>query len=197
MQTFDFSTEICLGLHCSGCGEYIDVEGSFDLEDDEVTALARLVREHDGETDIDELNLEEELPEVYAKIREAYRDAIGEATTDYWILEGYRNGCFDEDDGVIDALEEEGLFKFEPDLATLRDNLGLDEDEDIPEDDLEDARQEAFEQWKDEYFDSLTEDEQIAFIEKYYNAEVDNTPDDYDFTVEIPQEIADLAEKDD
>lgn len=197
MQKFDFSTEICLGIHCSGCGEYLDIDGSFELEDDEVAALTRLVREHDGETDVDELDLEEELPEVYGKIREAYLDAISEAATNYWVLEGYRNGYYDEDDGVMDALEEDGLFKFEPDLATLRKELDLDEDEDIPEDDLEDARQDAFEQWKDEYFGSLTEDEQIDFIEKYYNAEVDNTPDDYDFTVEIPQEIVDLAEKDD
>lgn len=58
MQRFDFSTEICLGLHCSGCGEYIDVNGSFELEDEEVNALAALVRDHEGETDIDELDLE-------------------------------------------------------------------------------------------------------------------------------------------
>lgn len=48
MQRFDFSTEICPSLHCSGCGEYIDVNGSFELEDEEVNALAALVRDHEG-----------------------------------------------------------------------------------------------------------------------------------------------------
>lgn len=193
MQRFDFSTGICLGLHCSGCGEYIDVNGSFELEDEEVNALAALVRDHEGETDIDELDLEGELPDIYEKIREAYRDAVDEATTNYWILEGYRNGYFEENDGVMEALEEEGLFKFEPNLATLRDELGLGEDEDIPEDDLEEAKEEAFEQWKDEYVDSLPEDELIAFIERFFNAEVENDVNEYDFTIEIPEEIVDMA----
>ena len=115
------------------------------------------------------------------------------ATTNYWILEGYRNGYFEEDDGVMEALEEEGLFKFEPNLATLRDELGLGEDEDIPEDDLEEAKEEAFEQWKDEYVDSLPEDELIAFIERFFNAEVENDVNEYDFTIEIPEEIVDMA----
>ena len=82
----------------------------------------------------------------------------------------------------MEALEEEGLFKFEPNLATLRDELGLGEDEDIPDDDL-----------KDEYVDSLPEDELIAFIERFFNAEVENDVNEYDFTIEIPEEIVDMA----
>ena len=91
------------------------------------------------------------------------------------------------------TMTEEGLFKFEPNLATLRDELGLGEDEDIPEDDLEEAKEEAFEQWKDEYVDSLPEDELIAFIERFFNAEVENDVNEYDFTIEIPEEIVDMA----
>ena len=197
MQSFDFSTEVCLGYHCCGGAEYVDVEGSFELEDEDVKALVQLIRDNDGETDVEELDLENKLPHVYEIIHEAYSDAVDTATTNHWILEGYQNGAFEESDGVMDALEEEGLFKFEPDLAELREELGLEDDEEIPEEDFEDAKQEAFEQWKDGYFASLTEEEQISFIETYYDADVDNSADEYDYTMEIPQEIVDLATKED
>ena len=97
----------------------------------------------------------------------------------------------------MDALEEEGLFKFQPDLDAIREHLGLDEDDEIPDDDLEEAKERAFEEWKDEYFDSLSEDDQISFIESYYCVDVDNSTDDYEITLEIPQEIVELATKED
>ena len=193
MQSFDFSTEVCLGFHCSGCGEYVDAEGSFTLEDEDVNALVQLIRDHNGETDIEALDLENALPNVYETIREAYRDAVAEATMNFWIL----NGAFEENDGIMDALEEEGLFKFEPDLDAIRENLGLDEDDEISDDDIEEAKEQAFEEWKDEYFDSLSEDDQISFIESYYCVDVDNSTDDYEITLEIPQEIVELATKED
>ena len=197
MQSFDFSTEVCLGFHCSGCGEYVDAEGSFTLEDEDVNALVQLIRDHNGETDIEALDLENALPNVYETIREAYRDAVAEATMNFWILNGYLNGAFEENDGIMDALEEEGLFKFEPDLDAIRENLGLDEDDEISDDDIEEAKEQAFEEWKDEYFDSLSEDDQISFIESYYCVDVDNSTDDYEITLEIPQEIVELAPKED
>ena len=41
--------------------------------------------------------------------------------------------------------------------------------------------------------DSLPEDELIAFIERFFNSEVENDVNEYDFTIEIPEEIVDMA----
>ena len=197
MQSFEFSTEVCLGYHCSGRGEYVEAKGSFSLEEEDVHALVKLIRDKGGKTDIVELDLIGSLPNIYETIHEAYRDAVAEATTNHMILEGYRNGYFEENDGVIESLEEEGLFKFDPDLEALREDLGLDEDDEISDEDIEDAKEEAFEEWKDEYFNSLSEEDQVFFIERYYIVNTDNSTDDYDINLEIPQEIVDLATKED
>ena len=93
---------------------------------------------------------------------------------------------------IFPDLDPSGVLSHR-NLATLRDELGLGEDEDIPEDDLEEAKEEAFEQWKDEYVASLPEDELIAFLERFFNAEVENDVNEYDFTIEIPEEIVDMA----
>ena len=197
MQSFEFSTEVCLGYHCSGRGEYVEAKGSFSLEEEDVHALVKLIRDKGGKTDIVELDLIGSLPNIYETIHEAYREAVAEATTNHMILEGYRNGYFEENDGVIESLEEEGLFKFDPDLEALREDLGLDEDDEISDEDIEDAKEEAFEEWKDEYFNSLSEEDQVFFIERYYIVNTDNSTDDYDINLEIPQEIVDLATKED
>lgn len=197
MKSFNFSTEVCLGYHCSGCGEYVNAYGSFSLEDEEVDALVQLIRDYGGETDIEKLDLKGALPKVYETIRDAYDNAVAKATTDHWILEGYLNGYFEENDGVMEALEEQGLFKFEPDLAALREDLGLDEDDELTDEDIEEEKEDAFEEWKDEYFDSLSEVEQISFIKSYYNADVDNGTEDYEIKPEIPTEIVVLATKKD
>lgn len=193
MKTFDFNTEVCLGYHCNGCGEYIDAEGSFSLEEEDVNALVQLIRDHGGEADIEKLGLESALPNVYETIREAYSDAAAEATRKNWLLEGYRNNYFEEDCNVMDVLEEEGLFKFEPDLDALREDLGLDEEDEITDEDIEEAKQEAFDEWKEEYLGSLSEEERFSFIEKYYAADADYSSDYYEVTLELPQEIVDLA----
>ena len=41
--------------------------------------------------------------------------------------------------------------------------------------------------------DSLPEDELIAFIERFFNAEVENDVNEYDFTIEIPEEIVKVS----
>ena len=197
MKTFDFNTEVCLGYHCNGCGEYIDAEGSFSLEEEDVNALVQLIRDHGGEADIEKLGLESALPNVYETIREAYSDAAAEATRKNWLLEGYRNNYFEEDCNVMDVLEEEGLFKFEPDLDALREDLGLDEEDEITDEDIEEAKQEAFDEWKEEYLGSLSEEDRFSFIEKYYAADADYSSDYYEVTLELPQEIVDLVTKKD
>lgn len=185
MKEFDFCFEIFLGYHCCGRGESVSGEGSVKLEDEQVDRLVTLIREKGGETDIDELGLNAECPDIYEALADAYFEAVGRATYRYWLIKGFEDGYYDEPEGMLGALEEAGLFHFEldPDL--------LDEpDEDI----FEEEKEEAFYDWLESYFSSLSEDDQVSFIETWYGDVVDlDGPGDYDYTIEIPQGIIDLV----
>ena len=63
------------------------------------------------------------------------------------------------------------------------------------EEDLEDAKDEAYCEWKDEYIDSLSEDELYAFLLKYYSHVWDDCDDmePGEYEVEIPDGIIELA----
>ena len=176
MKEFPFCVEVCLGFHCSGAGEYTWGDGTLKLEDGQVDQLVSLIRESGGETDLEELGLEEKYPDIYKALEEAYSEAASSATARHWLIAGFEGGYFDEPKGLMEKLEEDGLFKYEP------------------EEDLEYAKDDAFCEWKDEYFESLSEDELYAFLLKYYSHvwdDCDMEPGEYE--VEIPQAIVDLA----
>jgi len=172
MKEFDFSFEIFLGRHCCGIEEYATAEGSITLDDDQVDRLVALIKDNNGETDIEVLDLETKYPEIYETLEDAYTEAANEACYRHWVIEGYENGYLDEPDNLMETLEDAGLFKYE---------------------DLEDEKEEAFNEWMNDYLDALDEDELISFLETYYNLEYEGYAGDYDYTVEIPQEIDDLA----
>lgn len=184
MKEFTFSVEVCLGYHCSGRGEYATGDGTVTLEDEQVRQLVTLIRENGGETDIEKLGLQEKLPTVYEELVSAYREAAGEACYRHWLIYGFENGFLEEPDGLMETLEEAGLFKYEPALSESDEEDGDDED----------AKRDAFNEWLGSYFDSLSEDEQVKFIETYYD-DLEDTNDIgiYDYTVEIPREIVDMA----
>lgn len=184
MKEFRFSVEVCLGYHCSGRGEYATGDGTVRLGDEQVSQLVALIRESGGETDIEELGLQERLPSVYEELESSYREAASEACYRHWLIYGFENGYLEEPDGLMETLEEAGLFKYEPSPS---DNDGEDGDD-------EDAKSDAFYEWLGSYFDSLSEDEQVKFIETYYD-DLEDTNDIgvYDYTIEIPQEIVDQA----
>ena len=196
MKEFPISFDICLGYHCCGCGEYVDAQGSVRLEDTQVTRLVALIRECGGETDVDVLSLEEKLPDVYSALEDAYSAAAGTAVYRHWLLEGYECGYFDAPKGLMEILEAEGLFKYEPNPDD-EPEMGRDEtEEDVTDDEDADLmKEEAFDEWKEEYFDSLDEDAQVAFIEKYYGEGLVNEdgPDGGEYEIEIPQGIIDMV----
>ena len=185
MKEFGFSVEICLGYHCCGCGEYITGEGVLQLEDEQVNRLVTLIRENNGETDMEALGLEAKCPDVYEALEEAYSDAVGVASYRYWLINGFVCGYYEEPDNLMPSLEAAGLFHYEPDPADLE---GLDEDE------IKWAKEDAFHEWLDSYFDSLSEDDQVLFLEKYYEDVVtDAGPGCYSYELEIPRGIIDLV----
>lgn len=183
MKCFSFDVEICLGYHCCGCGEYITCEGTALFEDEDVDRLVSLIRENGGETDIEKLGLKEKYPSIYEDLEDAYEDAVSIATYRYWLINGFECGYYDEPDDLMSSLEEAGLFQYGPEPADLE---GLDEDE------VEEAKEDAFHEWLETYVGSLNEDEKVSFLETYYGDMVSDG-DSGDYTIEIPKEIIDLA----
>lgn len=185
MKEFAFCFEIFLGYHCCGRGEYVSGEGSVKFEDEQVDRLVTLIRENGGETDIDELGLKAACPDINAALEDAYFEAVGQATYRYWLIKGFEEGYYDEPEGMMESLEEAGLFHYEPEPALL---------EEADEEILEEEKEEAFYDWLKSYFASMDEDDQVSFIKTWYGDVVDlDGPGDYDYAVEIPQGVIDLV----
>lgn len=185
MREFVFCFDICLGYHCSGRGEYVTVEGYVMLEEEKVDRLVALIRANGGETDIEKLGLEAKYPDIYEALEDAYFEAVGKATYRYWLIKGFEEGYYDEPEGMMESLEEAGLFHYEPGPVLLEE-----QDEEL----LEEEKEEAFYDWLKSYFDTLDEDGQVSFIETWYGDVLGlDGPGDYDYTIEIPQGIIDLV----
>ena len=83
----------------------------------------------------------------------------------------------------MESLEEAGAFKYSPESP-------VEDGEDVDED----AKEDAFRDWLHGWFDSLSEEEQVSFIEDNYDGlEDDGDPGMYDYDVVIPQGIVNLA----
>ncbi|MCQ2146959.1 MAG: hypothetical protein MJZ16_05515 [Bacteroidales bacterium] len=87
-------------------------------------------------------------------------------------------------------LEEDGLFSFEFDEEEYREKYDLSEDDGITENDIEDEKSDAFDEWLTNYKDSLDDDEKLEFYEKYYGSDlIDLDYNEVEYKVEIPEEI--------
>ena len=95
MKRFDFTIEICLGLHCNGVGEYAEGKGSVALEDDQVEQLVALIKENGGVTDVKKLGLKEKCPEIFKALDYASYDAASYANYKHWLIEGHLCGYFE------------------------------------------------------------------------------------------------------
>lgn len=99
MKRFDFTIEICLGLHCNGVGEYAEGKGSVALEDDQVEQLVALIKENGGLTDVEKLGLKENCPEIFKALDYASYDAASYANYKHWLIEGHLCGYFEIPEG--------------------------------------------------------------------------------------------------
>ena len=106
-------------------------------------------------------------------------------------FDGFRldRKCIDE---VMEKCEEEYGFKFEFDEDAFRAENGYDPDDEIDEDDIEDAKSDAFYDWVEEYRAGLDdEDKEVRFLSDVFGIEPEM--DGVDYEVEIPEEIVELA----
>ena len=165
-----------------------DAKATVEFCQEELDALVALMKSKNS-SNVDVLNLKEELPKIYDKLDEAIMDGMRDAEMHHWLLEGFYEGAYEYDVyEVMEYCEENCGFEFSYDEDEY-----LDDDGELDEEALEDAKQEAFDEWLPDYIESLDLPERSKFIQEQLNGEVDMLGIDANYAVFIPEEIINLA----
>ena len=186
MALYSIESEQCLGISHSGAVT-VNGESAVELFDEEVEILVKLIKEK-GTTDVEELDLENLHPDIYKKLDEAYYSMAYKAEEMHWLWEGYYGSYFEYDE---DKLKEYCKANCGFSYVFNKEENGYDEDEEVDEYEIEDAENEAFSEWLDEYVKGLTDDEARDFFYNHMDADLDM--DNVEYTVEIPQAIINKA----
>ena len=186
MALYSIESEQCLGISHSGAVT-VNGESAVELSDEEVDILVKLIKEK-GTTDVEELDLENLHPAIYKKLDEAYYSMAYEAEEMHWLWEGYYSGYFEYDE---DKLKEYCKANCGFSYVFNKEENGYDEDEEVDEYEIEDAENEAFSEWLDEYVKGLSDDEARDFFYNHMDADLDM--DNVEYTVEIPPAIINKA----
>ena len=89
-----------------------EAKGTVEFSQEEFDALVALIKSKNS-ADVEALNLQEELPEVYRKLDEAIRGAVVEAERHHWLLVGFYEGAYEYDVyEVMEYCEENCGFEF-------------------------------------------------------------------------------------
>ena len=188
MALYSIESEQFLGMSHSGAVT-VNGESAVELSDEEVDILVKLIKEK-GTTDVEELNLENLHPTIYKKLDEAYYDMAYKAEEMHWLWEGYYSGYFEYDE---DKLKEYCKANCGFSYVFNKEENGYDEDEEVDEYVIEDAENEAFSEWLDEYLIGLSDDEVRDFFYNHMDADLDMCGLQY--AVKIPQAIINKAKE--
>ena len=195
MALYSIESEQCLGMSHHGAVT-VNGESAVELSDEEVDILVKLIKEN-GTTDVEELDLENLYPDIYSKLDDAYRDMAYDAEEMHWLWEGYNNGYYEYDVYELMDYCEKNLgfsYEFKPEEYFDEDDLEYyKEDPESYEDEIEEAKSEAFSEWLDDYVSGLDDDEARDFF--YEHMDADLNMDDVEYTVEIPQAIINKAKE--
>ena len=195
MALYSIESEQCLGMSHHGAVT-VNGESAVELSDEEVDILVKLIKEQ-GTTDVEELDLENLYPDIYEKLDDAYRDMAYNAEEMHWLWEGYNNGYYEYDVYELMDYCEKNLgfsYEFKPEEYFDEDDLEYyKEDPESYEDEIEEAKSEAFSEWLDDYVSGLDDDEARDFF--YEHMDADLNMDDVEYTVEIPQAIINKAKQ--
>lgn len=187
MPSFEIELEICLGFsHCGGV--YNDEYGDVELTDEEVDQLVTLMREEES-SDIEDLELEERLPEIYKKLDDAYRELAYKAEEEHWLEEGYNHyECHNfEKADMIAYIKEKGEWNFEYNEEEFLDENGQPDEEAIFDAECEYLYEEAL----DDYLAGLDGEERYDFLRNKVGIDVD--PQGCEYEIKIPEEIVKIA----
>ena len=195
MALYSIESEQCLGMSHHGAVT-VNGESAVELSDEEVDILVKLIKEK-GTTDVEALDLENLYPDIYEKLDDAYRDMAYNAEEMHWLWEGYNNGYYEYDVYELMDYCEKNLgfsYEFKPEEYFDEDDLEYyKEDPESYEDEIEEAKSEAFSEWLDDYVSGLDDDEARDFF--YEHMDADLNMDDVEYTVGIPQAIINKAKQ--
>ena len=184
INVFEVEVTICLGCYCYGGAVAETGYATLELTDEELKSLIGLINES-GTDDVKEMKLKEKLPEIYGKLDNAYREAALDAEEYHWLEYGWENSDVFSPYDHIEFGEKELGYKFEYDESEF-----LDEDGNLDEDYLEDAKEQDFREWLDNYKDSLSRKESMEFMRRFIDVDVQGEP----YEVLIPEEIIDMCD---
>ena len=187
MPKFDIKLKICLGFsHCGGV--YNTGYGEVELTDKEVEQLVNLMKEK-GTSNVEELELQEALPEIFEKLNDAYSALAYKAEEEHWLDKGYyHEECHNyEDEDMIDFLKEKDAWSFEYDEEEFKDERGKLDEEALLDAECDFLHEEAL----NKYLYGLSGEERYDFLRNKIGIDVEVFGCDYE--VEIPSEIIALA----
>ena len=150
-----------IGGAIDSCGE-----STLELTEEKVDSLMELI-ERKGTADMEELELEVALAEVYAKLDSSCLEASLDSEEYHWLECGWENPDVFSSYDHIEFGEKELGYKFEYDESEF-----LDEDGKLDEDYLEDAKEQDFREWLDNYKDSFSRKESMEFMRRFIDVDV-------------------------
>ena len=188
MALYSIESEQCLGMSHHGAVT-VNGESAVELSDEEVDILVKLIKEK-GSTDVEELDLENLYPDIYEKLDDAYRNMAYNAEEMHWLWEGYNNGYYEYD---VEELKEYCKANCGFTFEYNKEENGYAEDEEVNEEEVEDAENDAFSEWLNDYVSGLDDDEARDFF--YEHMDADLNMDDVEYTVGIPKAIINKAKQ--
>lgn len=177
--------DLCLGYSHSG-SVCANAYGEFEMADADVETLVALIREK-GTTDINELGIEQSHPTIYDLLEKEIYKIYQIAVTAHFIREEI-DDYFEYDDGVIDYCIQK--YGFDPD-EECEDEEYEDEEYEDEEEEYEAKLHSRFVNWISFYASTLSDKELVDFNSDTVNIAINF--DAYDFALEIPRQIIDLA----
>lgn len=168
--------------------EYYSGESVLELTDEQLKILVDLIKENDGETDIEKLELEEKYPEIYEAFHDAFLQPVAFDGSVQWAVDVYMDGYFDgpSDEEIIAVMESEGIFSFE-----YEEDDYLDEEGELDEERLIEDKCEA---WR-AFFEELSYEKKYELLDRFFGDQIYKY-DTLELTgnMYIPGEIIEMAE---
>ena len=150
-------------------GAFDEYIRKIDIPEDEKEVVLSLMGD-EFSMELEDLGLDQNNPELFAKLKDIYARMAREAEEKQWLWNGFKDGAFEYDvDELMDHCQASCGFVFEGEPDEFED-----------EDEYYDARVEAFEEWLEDYLISLDDDEFKEFMYKHLNAHVEL--DELDFS---------------
>lgn len=194
MAKYSIECEQSLGMAHFGGEVTAEGESTVDLTDEEVKILVDLIRKKNT-TDVEELELEEKYPKLYEKLDDAYHEMAYRAEEMHWLWEGYYDGAFQYDtEELMEYCEKELGFSFEFKPEEHFNEFELEDFQEDPEsyeDEINDLKYEAFDEWLSDYVSSLSDDDARDFFYNHMDADLDM--DNIEYEVGIPAAIIEMV----